>query len=1122
MLRKTEPPVLSPDHPIRKAFYQHGTSAARHPVLHILISVVIGIVLCYPFPYLYSSPTAGSSNLPHHVWTSARPYEGPPTTQPAAEIRQVWVHGSYMRALDKDVLSEALSIQRALFGPLLDESPTVSLVNEQDKTEPSLDPDVLGLSTLREHDKGIFIFHSPLLYWNYSSASIASDQHILRTINQQATRTSPFNITLRHSTVFAGKSFVNRELIEADALVITIVCKVGSDAGLIWDARAAELSESGSERWSLFPKDGKSSNTELYEFRFQPMSLQDDLFLALAYLIMAIYVMLSLRKLRAVRSRFGLVLTGVAKITISVLSSFTICAIFKINLSQMPREAYPFVIFTVGLENMFRLINAVLATPLEMPTIFRIANALGDTGHLTLAAAGQNLTILWLLSKVVSPGVSAFCAYAAVALVFDFFYHLMFFVAVLSVDVRRMELQDSLDRVDFTPLSARSIDTSRQTWGGALLKGKLPFSTRIAGTAVMTSFVTSLNWHFFDNESPVQLFTRLLPHLSWRGGSGQIDTSSTVISLMNQAKTPKSWLRMQDHATAKEIIGLIKPHGHSLITRVYEPLIFVLHGADRGGNLAASQHIMKDVLEHIRHHLFPFTLAMVMTIAAVTLLMNYLLWNETVDEDNEQTVLGGPVLSVKSLTEAHSLDIAMLTACPKGILVSVALDRSISLWIFNSSTGTFHQQTIQTSRHGAPLWPISAIAIEDGGQSLAICSNAGHISSYHLPERKFTHFAKIDLAGQQICSFCFCPSYCDGFQSSRLVALRKDGLLIEVDVLSNQSQLLRICKSPLLSAKASIPSKEMYGIFAISRSGGMHLATRDWTKWTSIDITISDGYTKPDSDVREVKAAVSVAGLNMILVVQRCEVLLVDLYSRNVIRTFQTGQVRGQTLRPLHSRPRPCASCGALALASFSFAYTEQVTQKCIMHTWLPNEVKSPICLHVPKDSENKICAGFEGAHEALHWVENVDVWEVTRFNSIIGVRKRPPVGKSVSSHSAKCGSSAPSGLIRRRKAIEGRSISSFTDTDDQWEAWMLSATGEFHTNGFTPDRGQDRDTQLLISKAGPICTFGNRSVALALSTTVKVVTIGTERFEDGLNGVGDVASVGVGHRRRIVRIKSQ
>ena len=82
------------------------------------------------------------------------------------------------------------------------------------------------------------------------------------------------------------------------------------------------------------------------------MSMTDDIALAVAYLTMAFYVLASLRKLRAVKSQFGLIITVISQITISVLASITICGLLKINLTQIPQEAYPFVVLAIGLENM--------------------------------------------------------------------------------------------------------------------------------------------------------------------------------------------------------------------------------------------------------------------------------------------------------------------------------------------------------------------------------------------------------------------------------------------------------------------------------------------------------------------------------------------------------------------------------------------------------------------------------------------------------------------------------------------------------------------------------------------------------------------------------------------------
>jgi hypothetical protein len=133
----------------------------------------------------------------------------------------------------------------------------------------------------------------------------------------------------------------------------------------------------------------------------------------------------------------------------------------------------------VNLSRRFRLINVVLETPPEMPPHQRIGNALGEVGHLSLAVAFQNLALIYFCSRLVSPWVADFCIFAAVTLVFDFVYHITFFVAVLSVDVQRMELSDSLERVELTQ-KMKKTRQERQSWLTALrervLLGVWPFS----------------------------------------------------------------------------------------------------------------------------------------------------------------------------------------------------------------------------------------------------------------------------------------------------------------------------------------------------------------------------------------------------------------------------------------------------------------------------------------------------------------------------------------------------------------------------------------------------------------------------------------------------------------------
>ena len=64
-----------------------------------------------------------------------------------------------------------------------------------------------------------------------------------------------------------------------------------------------------------------------------------------------------------------------------------------------------------------------------------------------LIAVVQNVFILFLLSKMLSPGLAAFCCFAALSLVIDTFFFWSFFVAILAINLRNYGIQDSFENV---------------------------------------------------------------------------------------------------------------------------------------------------------------------------------------------------------------------------------------------------------------------------------------------------------------------------------------------------------------------------------------------------------------------------------------------------------------------------------------------------------------------------------------------------------------------------------------------------------------------------------------------------------------------------------------------------
>ena len=268
------------------------------------------MLVCYPTVSLSRSSAATfTAKLPQHVWTSARPFVGDQSIDADVTVRQVWIHGDYMGALELNVLPDALDIQNALVRNIF----------------PAIDRKAASWDASAEADDGCnpnpghgktWGFHSPLMYWNCSPSAIRSDQDRLSTIHKQSAGRSYLNFTLRPSTVFAGKSFVDNKLVAADALVITIFDKSSDSLASPWDRRFRKLAALYSDRWLFYPDSGSNLRSQLYDFQFEPISIRDTFLLVVAYLWTFLYNVSRLRKTRAVKSQFGIMITLIAEVCI--------------------------------------------------------------------------------------------------------------------------------------------------------------------------------------------------------------------------------------------------------------------------------------------------------------------------------------------------------------------------------------------------------------------------------------------------------------------------------------------------------------------------------------------------------------------------------------------------------------------------------------------------------------------------------------------------------------------------------------------------------------------------------------------------------------------------------------
>lgn len=1071
-------------------------------------------------------------------------------------VRQVWVHGDYMNAIALPVLREAMHVQEVLINSGFATRESAAYDDQH-----MLQRDAPGCLVAPAGEK--WGWHSPLMYWDCSLSALEKDDNLLDTINAHNRIRSALNVTLRPSTVFAGKSFSATKLRAADALVITLFDQTNSSLGDTWDSRSRLLADKLSPDWSIFPPDGQVGRSRLYEFRFKPMTLNDDLFLAASYLVTAVYVIWRMMQLRAVKSWFGLLVTICAKVgsppmlllpllitgqmSICVIASFTLCTYLGIDLARIPRPWFPGVVFCFGLGNMcvhccfssnlanttrFRLINVVLETPPEMPPHQRIGNALGEVGHLSLAIAFQNLALLYICSRLVSPWVADFCVFAAVTLVFDLVFHLTFFVAVLSVDVQRMELSDSLDRADLTQNNKKGAE--RQSWLGALLEGTLPLSTRFAGTVAICSIILAINWHFFDSDGKQLSIDTLRQNLTIRKRRRTPDSTWSPPPI-NQARTPADWLRIQDHNTARELFGFIKPGASSFVARIYDPILVVAKGAYGRDRPQPPLSFTDGVRRFAQGHAFPVALLVVTFIAAVTLFMNYLLWTG-LPKTSEETEDDEVTLSIKTLPTPQNLDVVQLASCSRGHLASISLDRSTALWLHGR--GGYLHTTLQTATMKPRLWPIYATAMDDGGNILAICADTGQIGLWDIPASRFLLFPKIDIRGQApvLFTFAYLRTRLD-VEKLYLIIITPDGHLTRLEARTGIHYTRRISSSPIVCTTTYTSLKGDTSVVFVTKPGEVHiLPLMEECNMMSEVVAGLDPGPPPGSNPAKIRCIEAVPSLGLIFALRDEEAEIFDFTSRALVHSFQIGHVKPHSFRVLYPMRRTC-QCGAPTVNSLAVAYTEQDTDHMIMQSFfLDDNTSSQICLGKPLDREKHRCRGLDYAKEAVHYVEPVGAWEATDALSVVGIRRclQSPTPSSTTSGTDEPSQSvdpvALASALKQRAQNQGSpkatkslgrvfakgSRRGFVGDTDTWEAWTLSSTGEFRSRPLVPDNLDGTtevpyEDELFVTDSGPMTRLGKRSVVVGFGNTVKVITLGKESFDGLTNLQSNAMDIGLG-----------
>jgi hypothetical protein len=398
----------------------------------------------------------------------------------------------------------------------------------------------------------------------------------------------------------------------------------------------------------------------------------------------------------------------------------------------------------------------------------------------------------------------------------------------------------------------------------------------------MICFAVALNMHFLDNQHPLKTFEILGNKIRNPARFAQDSLSHDMP--LNVARSPSTWLSRQDEFTGMELIQATKPGAVRIIAKAYNPLFFVLAGSDRARIPGKMPNIISSIdIDVLQDHLQAFFLTVVVVIAGVTLLMNYLLLSDIPEDLNELSKDEGPLLKSYTLVEGHSLDVAMLASALKGILVSIGLDRRVVMWKLKNNCQPLTKEYLRPLCAEQVLWPIRAVALDENGEWLAIAPRSGKISFYRLDQSpNLFRSLHVDVQDHQPSAFFFAPrNLNERHYEPRLIVVRSDGWLYEVYIRSTEIVRHSICGGVEISSSHGIITPRLpLRIVTACQRGRIFVTAKSAGEWYTEQLDLmAPPSTSPVMEPGEPCGILPLSALGMVISSRSCNVELVDLLS---------------------------------------------------------------------------------------------------------------------------------------------------------------------------------------------------------------------------------------------------
>lgn len=394
------------------------------------------------------------------------------------------------------------------------------------------------------------------------------------------------------------------------------------------------------------------------------------------------------------------------------------------------------------------------------------------------------------------------------------------------------------------------------------------------------------------------------------------------------------------------------------------------------------------------------------------------------------------------------------------------------------------------------------IAILETGEMVVIMCNEFKIQLFNLLDEAFQGHE--DRYGLTIVSLKFLAS---ARVSDKIVCNLSNNDIIVGTAIKNtwrfhKLELNKVFKPHTLATFAPPLMSRGYAPNAFSTDMS---TTRDYTRYQLRDIHIRQ--KAQDSTIRMNKpTVVTIEFVGMFVRVKELTAEMVDILTGTILRVFYIGSFKPGTFRVAHSEPTHCKFCGCASVESLTLLYEDLYEKTVILHTFKLQNAKSRnnICLRVERDPREVRCMGLDSAIESHYWYTNVEQWELTDMNVIIGIKKDAEtceqIPKSVFDSEVETLS-----VLRSRK----RKVNLYDNGSKEnirWQGFVVTALNGKFLEYEIPG---DDFASTCSTRPNYIVKYGFKAVAVVTGSLVKVLYLGNDKLiENDLYFSGTTSSL--------------